>query len=352
MSPIGPGWQRYWHGELTDVNVAIIGAGKTGYKRAQALQKFDDCHLKLVIDTNKAQAQKLANEFGGAVETDWQKAVDDENIEVLIVSTYNKSLAPICIEAFGSKKHVLCEKPVGRTLKETTEVVQTAFKHGVIFKVGFNHRFHPGILKAKELFDKKEIGELFFLRCRYGYGGRLGFEKEWRANKDLSGGGELLDQGIHVVDLFRCFVDRFDTVFGYTQTYFWGKEVEDNAFMMFKKRDGVIATMHVSSTQWKNLFLFEIFGEKGYLIVEGLGGSYGVESLRIGKRRPESGPPDEQIISFPGEDTSWEEEWKIFLRALKSGERQHIGNGADAYKASLMIEKAYESARTQKVVKL
>lgn len=332
-------------------NIAIIGAGLIGGKRASALQKFENCSLVSIVDININAAQRLAKEFGGDVETDWQKVVNRADVDVVIVSTFNKHLMPISVQALNNGKHVLCEKPLGRNSEESKIMVESANKNHVVLKTGFNHRHHPAITKAKKLLDEGKIGEILFLRSRYGHGGRPGYEKEWRGSRDLCGGGELLDQGAHVVDLFRWFADDFDEVFGYTLNCFWNMEVEDNVFAIFRKNNGVTAAMHTSWTQWKNLFSFEIFGHDGYLIIEGLGGSYGTETLRIGKRRPEGGPPEEQTLEFPGQDVSWQQEWKEFITAIEN-KREPIGNGWDGYQANIMIEAIYNSAKMGQVVKL
>jgi predicted dehydrogenase len=331
--------------------VAIIGAGLIGTKRAAALGAFGDFQLKIVADVNRAAAEKLAGQFGAEAETDWHKAVERPDIDFVIVSTSNNHLASISIAAMKNKKHVLCEKPLGRNIGESESMVHNADQNGVILKTGFNHRCHPAIAKAKQLADKGEIGKLLILRCRYGHGGRPGYEKEWRASREICGGGELLDQGVHVVDLFRWFAGDFSECFGWTQTCFWNMEVEDNAFAMFKNPAGVVATMHTSWTQWKNLFSLEIFGDLGYMIVEGLGGSYGVETLKLGRRNPKGGPPDEQIERFPGPDVSWQLEWKEFTRAICE-KRQPVGNGFDGLQANRMIEAVQRSARTKKAVEI
>jgi predicted dehydrogenase len=332
-------------------NVAIIGAGLIGRKRAAALNKFKDCRLIITVDINRSKAESLAQDFGGEIETDWGKAITRDDIDVVVVSTVNKFLAPISMAALKNGKHVLCEKPLGRNVEESKEIIEAARSSGRILKTGFNHRYHPAIAQAKKLVDSGEIGDLYFMRCRYGHGGRPGYEKEWRANKELCGGGELLDQGVHVVDLFRWFAGDFSEAFGCTQTYFWDMDVEDNAFAIFKNRVGIIATMHTSWTQWKNMFSFEVVGKDGYVIIDGLGGSYGKETLKIGKRKPEGGAPDEKIIEFGGDDISWEEEWKEFISAIKNN-REPMGNGWDGYQANKMLGAIYESARTGKVVRL
>lgn len=332
-------------------HVAIIGAGLIGRKRAEVLKKFENCRLVVVVDINQNAAEKLAQDFSCKVLSDWKEVVSSNDINVIIVSVVNKFLTPISVVALERGKNVLCEKPLGRNAEESKKILIAAENSKGVLKAGFNHRHHKAIVKAKELFDNGKIGRMCFMRCRYGHGGRIGYEQEWRANKDLSGGGELLDQGVHVVDLFRWFAGDFDEAFGYIQSCYWDMKVEDNAFAIFRKRGGIVATMHTSWTQWKNLFSFEIFGKEGYLIIEGLGGSYGKETLKIGIRQSESGLPKEEILEFQGNDTSWEDEWKEFISAIEN-KRMPIGNGWDGYQANRMIDAIYESSECGRIVRL
>jgi predicted dehydrogenase len=329
--------------------IAIIGAGLIGKKRATALRQFENCRLRVVADINKDAAENLARESGAQAETDWQRVVRRDDVDIVVVSTVNGVLRDVSTGALQNHKHVLCEKPLGRSSEESQVMLDAAQAGGVVLKTGFNHRCHPAIAKAKELLDGGQIGKVMFLRCRYGHGGRPGYEKEWRASKQMCGGGEMLDQGVHVVDLFRWFAGEFDEAFGYTPTCFWNMEVEDNAFAMFRTKQGVVATMHTSWTQWKNLFSFEVFGTAGYLVIDGLGGSYGIETLKVGRRKPEGGAPDEQTIQFNGPDTSWQFEWQEFLTAI-DGNREPIGSGHDGHQANRMIEAVYRSARENRVV--
>jgi predicted dehydrogenase len=348
------------------LNVVIAGAGLIGRKRAEALKSIEGCQLKFIIDINQKAAKTLAQEFGADFETNWQNVVFRNDIDIVIVSTINKALAPISIEALKNRKHVLCEKPLGRNVEEAKSIIKAARESGRILKTGFNHRHHPAIMKAKSLIDSGEVGKIYYIKCVYGHGGRPGYEKEWRADRDLCGGGELLDQGVHIVDLLRWFLGEFDEVYGKINTYHWDMEVEDNAFAMFKTNKGQIALMHTSWTQWKNKFLFEIFGEKGYLIIDGLGGSYGKEKLIIGKRKIdnkyqplnngqnilyEGGAPDEEIIDFSGPDLSWQEEWKEFVSAIKE-KRDPLGSGYDGLMANRLIEAVYRSARFNRSIKI
>ncbi len=357
---------------MGEFGVGIIGCGLVGEKRGIVLSRFPDCYLKSVYDVNPERSRQLAEKFGCSVVQSSDEIFEDGKIGIVIVSTINKYLVPISVRALQSGKHVLCEKPPGRNLEETKQLCEITSQSGGRLKVGFNHRHHPALSKAKELMDHGEIGSLYYLWCLYGHGGRPGYDKEWRADKGLSGGGELLDQGIHVVDLFRWFIGDFEEAYGYTPTYFWEMKVEDNAFASFKNSKGQIAWMHTSWTQWKNRFTFEIYGEAGYLIVDGLGGSYGTETLKIGKRRKTEGStangepsamshqlscqyaggaPKEEVIEFPGPDISWEMEWQEFISAIKEN-RDPMGNGKDGLEAMRMIEAIYRSSKENRPIKI
>ena len=199
--------------------------------------------------------------------------------------------------------------------------------------------------------DENEIGKIFSIRARYGHGGRPGMENEWRASKDLCGGGELLDQGVHVIDLTRWFGGDFNEVYANVETKFWNMEVEDNAMAMIKTVNGVSASLIVSWTNWKNIFSFEIFGTRGYLKVEGLGGSYGIETLEYGRRNEKGGRPEVEFFEFTGEDVSWKNEWKEFKNSIIEN-RVCIGSGYDGLKANQIIEAMYKSSIDKKTVML
>ena len=349
--------------------VGIIGCGLIGNKRAKAIKDDPWSYLACASDRVFSHAEDLVKECAdpkAVAYQDWQVMLDKEGVDAVVIATPNKYLKEITQGAAQRKVHILCEKPLGRNFSESTDMVRAAKENEVVIKTGFNHRHHPAILKAHQLVKDNAIGKIYYARCIYGHGGRPGYEKEWRASRDVSGGGELLDQGVHVVDLFRWFMGDFKEAYGYTSTCYWNMEVEDNAFAFFKTYHGQVASMHTSWTQWKNRFTFEIYGEAGYLIIDGLGGSYGTETLRIGKRkltianrksqienrqRYAGGAPDEEVIEFPGPDISWGEEWKEFVSAIREN-REPMGNGEDGVEAMRMIEAVYRSSRENRPIKI
>ena len=257
--------------------VAILGCGLIGEKRAKALQ---GAHLQVCADLDIKRAQQLANSYPGAeVTSDWRSAIHRDDVDIVIVATTNQALVETSLEAAKAGKHILVEKPAARNVAELDTLIDAAQKNDVLVRVGFNHRYHPALLKAQELLEAGELGELMFIRGRYGHGGRIGYDQEWRADPVLSGGGELIDQGVHLIDLSRWFLGDFVSIEGYSHTYYWDMPVDDNGFMLLKTAKNQTAFLHVSCTEWKNTFSLEIYGRDAKLHIEGLGGSYGVEKL-------------------------------------------------------------------------
>jgi predicted dehydrogenase len=216
-------------------------------------------------------------------------------------------------------KHVFVEKPGAINHIEFEDICEVARKNELKVHVGYNHRYHPALRKASELFNEGWIGEVMFLRGRYGHGGRLGYEKEWRADKLKSGGGELIDQGTHLIDLSIGFLGKLQLDYAATPNYFWNMAVEDNVFMSLRNEGGRIAFLHASCTEWKNMFSLEIYGKKGKLEISGLGRSYGVETLTFHKMLPEMGLPISETWSYPEPDDSWEIELGEFINDIQIG---------------------------------
>jgi len=332
------------------LRVAVIGAGRVGSIRTREVARSADARLVAVVDTDEARAQELANAYGCAASDDWEQSVTHAGIDAVVVATPHNWLAPITLAALRAHKHVLCEKPLASTSQEAERLVQCASENGTKLKTGFNHRHHPAIKAAHGLASGGQIGRLLCIRCRYGHGGRAGYEREWRTDPGQSGGGELLDQGVHALDLFRWFLGDFSEMQAMLGHFFWPTAVEDNVFCTLRTPRGQVASLHASWTQWKNLFSFEVFGDEGYVGVEGLGGSYGRERLVIGHRAPNFGTPREEVVEFE-QDSSWADEWKEFVSAIRE-DRAPLGDGRDGWEALRLVQAAYESAEHGQRVRL
>ncbi len=324
------------------MRVAIVGCGLIGQKRAKALAGAE---LVACADVVRERAEALARTTPGARSAGtWREAVERPDVDLVFVATPHNMLAEITLAAVSAGKHVLVEKPAARRAAELDPVIDSARRAGVLVRVGFNHRYHPGARKARELVDSGAVGDLIYVRGRYGHGGRVGYEKEWRADPAQSGGGELVDQGVHLIDLARWFLGDFEEVQGFAQTYFWDMPAEDNGFLLLRTPKRQVAFLHASWTEWKNLFSFEIFGLTGKLEMMGLGGSYGLERLTYYRMLPGMGPPETTIWEYPMPDTSWEQEFAEFVEDIQLG-RQPAAGLADARAALRIVERVYEGSR-------
>jgi len=321
--------------------VGIVGCGLIGQKRAKSLGA-GGC-LVACADIDVSRAENLAKGSGAKVFRDWRELVWLPEVDVVVISTLHDSLAVITLAAIEARKHVLVEKPAARSARELEPIMAAARKKGVKVHVGFNHRYHRSLRKAKEIFDSGVLGELMFIRARYGHGGRVGYDKEWRAKPELSGGGELIDQGPHLIDLSRWFLGEFTETQGFAHTYYWDMPVDDNGFMLLKTEKKQTAFLHVSCTEWKNLFSMEIYGRNGKLDLSGLGGSYGLEKLTWYNMLPEMGPPQTTSWEYPMGDDSWAVEMAEFYEDIRLNRAPAAGLD-DAYAALKIIEKIYKES--------
>ena len=321
--------------------IGIIGCGVIGQKRAEALGEGGK--LVACADKDINRAKSLAKTSNAIVFEDWKALLELPEVEIVIIATLHESLVQITLAAIEAGKHVLVEKPAARFAKELVPVMKASKKSKVKVHVGFNHRYHRSLRKAREIIDLGELGELMFIRARYGHGGRVGYDKEWRAKPELSGGGELIDQGTHLIDLSRWFIGEFSEIQGFAHTYYWDMPVDDNGFLLLKTQKKQTAFLHVSCSEWKNLFSIEIYGRKGKLDLSGLGGSYGVEKITFYKMLKEMGPPETTSWEYPMADNSWTVELAEFYEDILFDRQPSSGLG-DAHAALKIIERIYQES--------
>ena len=322
--------------------IGIIGCGLIGYKRAKSLGSKGK--LIACADPNISQAKRIARNKKVKIFTNWKKLLEIKEIDIIIISTYHNQLSKILLHAYKKKKHVLVEKPGAKNLKEISKLISKVNNNKIKIRVGFNHRYHPSIIKALKIIKSGVIGKPMYLRGRYGHGGRLRYEKEWRAKPSISGGGELIDQGSHLIDLSRLFLGEFNEVKGFINTYFYKMSVEDNAFLTLKTRSNKIAFLHVSWTEWKNMFSFEIFCKFGKLDINGWGGSYGREQLTLYKMSKKMGIPKQKNWKFKLQDVSWKTEINEFYDDIIYN-RKPTANLNDAHQLHKIINKIYKDSK-------
>jgi predicted dehydrogenase len=327
---------------MSGLKVAIVGCGLIGTKRAAALSAQD--RVLACYDVDEQAMATLAERFGCEACDSFEQLLA-RSPDVVVVATPHDQLAGLAEQALAEGAHVLVEKPVGLSRAQVGRLIDCQRASGRLVKVGLNHRFHPGIARAAEEVHSGRHGELMHVRARYGHGGRLGYDREWRAFPERSGGGELVDQGMHLLDLTHWLAGPLPLHSALLRTHFWDTPVEDNAALILGEegsRTAPWAMLHVTWTEWKNMFSLEIYCKHAKLQVDGLVRSYGPQRLRIYRMSPELGPPQLEEIDYSDEDVSWAHEWQSFARAIEAGDARLLnGDLNDARYAWEQVEAAY-----------
>ena len=327
------------------IKVGIIGYGKMGMIRHDALNKDSRSKVVSIYDP------ELKNIDFGIDIMESAEQVLESGIDAVFICTPNYLIKELIIEALKRGINVFSEKPPGISLEETLEIerIERKVKNKTLM-FGFNHRFHGSIIKMKEVINDNLLGNLLWMRGRYGKEVDENYLKDWRVDKTKSGGGILLDQGIHLLDLFLYFGGELDEVKSFVSNLYWKiPGIEDNVFAIFKNsKTGVCASLHSTMTQWRYLFSFELFFEKGSLILNGLktsSGSYGDEKLTIIENIHPfvagSSKKEKEIIF--NEDLSWDLEIKHFFNSIEKKYKPIIGNSSDAILLMKTIDKVYKN---------
>ena len=327
--------------------VGIIGYGKMGQIRHQVISAFEDVQVQSIYDPEivDTKIEKAQNS---------DQIIENPEIDAVFTCTPNYLNKPLTIQSLKAGKHVFCEKPPGFTAKDIEEIRAVEKESGKVLMYGFNHRHHASIKYMKKLVDDKEFGKILWMRGRYGKSVDETFYDNWRAKKELAGGGILIDQGIHMLDLFLHLGGNFDNVHASVSNLYWNLNVEDNVFATLENtKTGLAASLHSTMTQWRHLVSLEVFLEKGYLVLNGLktsSNAYGEEILTIAKNRstaPAATWKDEKNITYHT-DESWESELTEFFSAIKSNREVKLGNSSDALKLMKIVDKIYSFKKKEK----
>jgi 1,5-anhydro-D-fructose reductase (1,5-anhydro-D-mannitol-forming) len=328
------------------VKIGLIGFGKMGQTRLAAVNATGKGRVVLAHDPYLQDFQSLQ------VASTPEEVYCHPEVDAVFICTPNYQNKPLAIAAMQAGKHVFCEKPPAFTSAEVEEIRAVEAATGQKLMYGFNHRHHESIRTIKRLVDSGTYGRLLWMRGRYGKSVDHNYFKTWRSKKELAGGGILLDQGIHMLDLFLLLAGDFDEVQGMVSSLFWRLEdIEDNVFVNLRNRQtGVVASLHSTMTQWRHMFSIEVFLERGYMVLNGLktsSGSYGDEVLTIAKNRsvaPAATWEDEEKTTFHI-DNSWLDETDYFLDCVRNDTQVASGNSADALKVMRIIDTVYREER-------
>ncbi|MCR8559726.1 Gfo/Idh/MocA family oxidoreductase [Mucilaginibacter sp. BJC16-A38] len=322
--------------------VGIIGYGVMGKTRNLAITEIKRGKVVAISEPN------LGADFEGIPNLSHEEIINHPDLDVIVVCTPNFLNKDLTIRALNAGKHVFCEKPPAFTGADIEEIIIAEKNSGKVLMYGFNHRHHDSVMHMKRLIDSNEYGKVLWLRGRYGKSVTADYFNQWRAKKELAGGGILMDQGIHMLDLFLFLSGDFDVVKAEVSNLYWHMDVEDNAFVILKESaTGKVASLHSTMSQWRHLFSLEIFLEKGYMVLNGLitsSMSYGEETLSVAKNRstaPAATWQDEVITKYVN-NNSWRYEMDHFFDAIDNNKSVTIGNSDDALKLMRIIDKVYE----------
>ncbi len=325
--------------------VGIIGYGKIGQLRAKLVRNSPLLELDSVCELSDLPLSILPE----CPVFKTPSAVLDRTPHIVFVCTSNDVIAEIVIQSLDRGCHVFAEKPPGRTVEETRRMIAAERRNPHLkLKFGFNHRYHDSVVQAKRLIDSGRLGNVLSVRGIYGKSGSLEFEKEWRNQMQRSGGGILLDQGIHMLDLMLLFCHEFTEIHSFVDALFWDIEVEDNAFVLMRNQKGQIGMLLSSATQWKHTFDLIITLTEGYIALNGIlsgSRSYGRESLTVARKTYEQermGNPNEENYFFD-QDHSWERELEEFLDCIQKDRPVQIGSSADALNAIDLVYRIYRA---------
>jgi len=330
---------------MKPIKTVIIGLGKMGKIRYDAAVRHGGYDIIAGCDVNKENS----TDFNMPLYTDWRKCLETTNAEAVIVCTYNSHIAEIVCHALNSGLHVFSEKPPGRDLNETNLIKKAYESSNRILKFAFNHRYHNSIIEAKTLIDHKLLGDLVCLRGVYGKAGTPEFNSEWRNISSISGGGILLDQGIHMLDLFIYFSGVFSQVYSSVNQLVWKEmETEDSAFAILKTDCGKIASLHSSAIQWKHKFDLDLLCTNGGISLNGLltaTRSYGEERITyyqkdLSQKTGKLGNPIEHTMCFYN-DNSWDYEMAEFYDAVRNDVPIKNGTIEDALRVMELVELVY-----------
>ena len=329
------------------LKIGIIGYGVVGKKRHSILKKYKQLNITAVSDINDESLLVLPKNIHKF--NDYKKLINESHCNIVFISVPNRFAVHATKLALNKGMHVFCEKPPARSFKELTSIKNLIQGKKIKLKYGFNHRYHASILKASEIMNSKRLGKIVAMRGIYGKSKIISFDQsDWRSKRSEAGGGILLDQGIHMLDLMLFFAkEKFKKVFSIVKNDFWNHDVEDNAYALMETSSGVVAQLHSSATQWRHKFNLEIILERGALVFGGLltgSKSYGDETLTVIESRPNSdkGLPKEKTYKF-NRDISWAEEIKEFINAIEHDKDIIHGTYEEALLTMKLIEQIYKA---------
>ena len=242
----------------------LIGLGGIGAVRKLALDASPDCKLSSAYDLDLSQLKNLPGDVHTFISA--EHLIQSDSCDAVIISTPTQFHQELTILALENNKHVIVEKPMASTLEGSRMMLETAERTGKILTVGLNHRYFIAIKEVRQAITSGAIGKLQYVKGFTGHTGLSEFKAKWMYDKDIMGGGTLMDNGIHTLDLVcHLMNDKITTVSGMISTEIWQLDrSEDNAFVHLRSESGILGSLHSSWSEWKGYhFYVEAYGDKG-----------------------------------------------------------------------------------------
>lgn len=326
------------------IRVGIAGYGIVGKRRGECVINNSKMKLVAVCDKN----YKNDSEINGIKCFQNYNSLLESEIDALFICLTNDVAAEVTIKALKKGLHVFCEKPPGQNVQQIRNVIKVEKEYPKLkLKYGFNHRYHYSVIDALTILKSNELGKIIDLNAIYGKSKVItatGPNADWRSKRKIAGGGILLDQGIHIVDLIRYFSGEYEEVYSFISNKYWKYDVEDNAYALMKSKNGVISQLHSSATLWKHSFKLYITCELGAIILSGILSStksYGEETLTILYKSKNEFEDPKEITTRYNDDPSWEQEVKDFGESILNNKKILTGSSTDALKTMKLVYQIY-----------
>ena len=329
---------------MAKLKVGVAGYGVVGKRRKGCVDRIP--HMQVVAVCDRLFEEEGTFPDGVRYYQNYKRLLD-EKLDVLIVCLTNDIAPDVTIAGIQRGLHVFCEKPPGRNMDDIARIIRCERDHpGIKLMYGFNHRYHESVQDAMRLIRSGQLGRIINMRGVYGKSKLITFNQlDWRTRRAIAGGGVLLDQGIHMVDLMRLFAGEFTEIHSFISNSHWGYDVEDNAYALMRTPDGIVGMLHSSATQWRHRFHLDINLERGSIILGGIlssSKSYGAETLTVVTADPDndSGDPKEQITRY-NHDPSWDEEISCFADVIVNNRPIQSGSSQDAFLTMGLVYNIY-----------
>ena len=337
----------------------LVGAGEIGRIRADALRRSRDCSLSAVADRDSARAGSAAGAHGAAALDDFRELISRDDVDAVAVSTPPDSHEEIALAALEAGKHVLCEKPLAPNVAACRRMVEAARRRGLVLATGFCQRYFPAVRFIKQTAASGEIGELTHVRAYTGHLGLSEFREAWMYDKKVVGGGALMDNGMHIIDLVSHLLGDISEVYGAASNAVWQLDgAEDHGVALLRGRAGKTATIEAAWNEWRGYrFSIEAYGDRGMARA-----SYGpmfamavyLERPGVVRRRKSHLYPlvflREQWYGWQSTvRTAFIEEFRDFKR-LTRGEAALAADGAAGLRAVEIAHGVYESQAERRPV--